>query len=770
MATSVIVVLLVLALGVSAQVGSGVIGFGISLYQDLCCQACHDSLSSLWLTCTTFSNATASSMPGMSGMSNMPGMNMPMATTSPECYASNTPWLQTMAFCIQQHCTADGYPADKQAECFSNQAVGGVRSPTFEQSMPFIAPTIELAANATWLNITSLVNSEVYSSTYGSEGEFRRSEYLHSTYALALYLIVIGGCLVCGVLTQLAAAFPSIHRRLQASRFWPKLREYIFLPGLVGSRRLEPLPGQVGYVPRRTISIFIAIYITLNVVFSAIGFGSFQPNINFKSKGFELCEYVGNRTGILSLVNAGLAILFAGRNNLLIALTGWSLTTFITLHRWVARIATVQAIAHSVVYTIAYWQPGYDGFSAYVAKVAEPFYYWGIIATICFSLAMGVAILPMRINFYETFLALHIVLVAAALAACWYHIVPHFTLAFGYQTWLYICFAFWAFDRTARILRIAMFNHIGGSQATLEAIPESKVMQLTVYPRSMRGFGPGQHTFLYFPGLGMFWQSHPFSVSGWKTRTSPSFKVIAGVAPTGTNKTETKNNSDIVVLSNGVVDQGPMSVSFLIHPHSGITARLQQRLASFTNPTMDITVYTEGPYAGHRAKHLPLLNADTVLCIVGGIGITGVLGYIQEYATALNNADEISQRGTAIMNRTKRFILAWSAREISLIEYVRQKYLDGAAGIESSFWCTDATVSKLPFKKDGRYEVDMTTTGVILGRMHVETLVKSCLEKECRTAVLVCGPGRMADEVTKHVVNGVKDGFTVELIEESFAW
>ncbi|KAJ0352467.1 hypothetical protein COL26b_009179 [Colletotrichum chrysophilum] len=85
--------------------------------------------------------------------------------------------------------------------------------------MPFIAPTIELAANATWLNITSLVNSEVYSSTYGSEGEFRRSEYLHSTYA-----------------------------------------------------------------------IFIAIYITLNVVFSAIGFGSFQPNINFKSKGFELCE------------------------------------------------------------------------------------------------------------------------------------------------------------------------------------------------------------------------------------------------------------------------------------------------------------------------------------------------------------------------------------------------------------------------------------------------------------------------------------------------
>ena len=83
---------------------SGIVGFGISLYQDLCCQSCHDSLSSLYLNCTTFED--------MSDMSDMSDMEMePMGMTSDECYATNTPWLETMAYCIQQNCNADGYSA-----------------------------------------------------------------------------------------------------------------------------------------------------------------------------------------------------------------------------------------------------------------------------------------------------------------------------------------------------------------------------------------------------------------------------------------------------------------------------------------------------------------------------------------------------------------------------------------------------------------------------------------------------------------------------------
>lgn len=122
------------------------------------------------------------------------------------------------------------------------------------------------------------------------------------------------------------------------------------------------------------LSINIGIYIILNIIFSSVSFSSFQPNTAFLSWQFEMCEYVGNRTGTLSLVNTAIAILFAGRNNLLINLTGWSQTTFLALHRWSARVATVQAVAHSIAYTAAYFEPGYAGAAAYAAQAAMPFY------------------------------------------------------------------------------------------------------------------------------------------------------------------------------------------------------------------------------------------------------------------------------------------------------------------------------------------------------------------------------------------------------------
>jgi hypothetical protein len=155
--------------------GNGIIGFGLSLYQDQCCQACYDSLSTLYLTCTTFPSDMSTDM-------DMSGMVM-MGTTSAECYATNSPWLQTMAYCIQSNCDAHGYPADKQATCFSTHAVAGASTPTFQESLPSAAPTVEVEADAMWLNVTSLVNSDTYYSTYGTETEFARSEYIHTRYS-----------------------------------------------------------------------------------------------------------------------------------------------------------------------------------------------------------------------------------------------------------------------------------------------------------------------------------------------------------------------------------------------------------------------------------------------------------------------------------------------------------------------------------------------------------------------------------------------------------
>lgn len=185
---------------------------------------------------------------------------------------------------------------------------------------------------------------------------------------MVLYLIVIGICIGSGILAQTRSAFPGFQKRLHTSTLWAKLQQYIFLPALFGSRRLDPLPGHIGYVPGRTLSIFIGIYIVLNVILSSVSFRNFWPNTWFASKQFEMCEYVGNRTGTLSLVNISIAILFAGRNNILIAVTGWSQTAFLTLHRWAARVAALQAVVHSIAYTLAYFEPGSGGYAAEAAK------------------------------------------------------------------------------------------------------------------------------------------------------------------------------------------------------------------------------------------------------------------------------------------------------------------------------------------------------------------------------------------------------------------
>jgi len=40
------------------------------------------------------------------------------------------------------------------------------------------------------------------------------------------------------------------------------------------------------------------------------------------------------------------------RNNLLMGLTGWHFGTFNNFHRWIARVATLQAVIHSIGYTV----------------------------------------------------------------------------------------------------------------------------------------------------------------------------------------------------------------------------------------------------------------------------------------------------------------------------------------------------------------------------------------------------------------------------------
>lgn len=132
------------------------------------------------------------------------------------------------------------------------------------------------------------------------------------------------------------------------------------------------------------------------------------------------------------------------------------------------------------------------------------------------------------------------------------------------------------------------------------------------------------------------------------------------------------------------------------------------------------------------------------------------------------------------MKKAKRFILAWSARETALIEHVRQNFLlpkDEVDGIEYSFWCTGSSDSAEP-NVDAVHEEIQKDEGVALrlpaqitaGRMDIRSVMRSNVETGQQTTVLVCGPGNMADEATRQVIDCMKDGCKVNLVEESYTW
>lgn len=103
----------------------------------------------------------------------------PMATTSDDCYATNIPWLETLAYCFQQHCVADRTKESQFESRWKALAANGFAVASYQSILPLTVPTAQLEANATWLNTTSLVNEDVYFANHQTLQEFEFQEDMH---------------------------------------------------------------------------------------------------------------------------------------------------------------------------------------------------------------------------------------------------------------------------------------------------------------------------------------------------------------------------------------------------------------------------------------------------------------------------------------------------------------------------------------------------------------------------------------------------------------
>ncbi|KAF3384099.1 Ferric reductase transmembrane component 3, partial [Talaromyces pinophilus] len=741
------VVLLLSLSTTSAAANVGLVGYGRTVFDPLCCYSCLSSLWGLQLSCTR------------------PQLPNQQRGSDPLCHATNQPYLSSLAYCIEIKCAAENVSTNAAKQCWSNVTGDGLAVSTLEDNFPSTPPTSELAYNSISLNETSLVNEHFYQDSRSTIQEYIRGESAHAHYGTILIFAVVGFCCLLGLL--------EIRHQLTSDFSFPRpllsfIRKYITLPALIGTIHLRPIPANLGYIPSRFLSSF------LNVALCVVDYPTSLPNTWYITSHKHLVSLIADRLGVLSFANVALAIMFSGRNTPILFLTGFSRTDVLTLHRWISRIAAVQGIIHVVLYSSSTNQFGDNMFtlSAGISTIGYESNYWdlGVVAAVAIGFIVAFAILSLRKKWYEIFLFIHIAFAIVIMVGLWYHVVWRFNKILGYETWLYIGFAFWGFDRVVRVGRLVACNWKqwmakAHPKAVVELLPGDEFVKVTVWPSVKWKVRPGQHCYLQFPTVGRNpFQSHPFSIISWDEGrpgvTQDMTRLLTKPLQPGADSTMELQNISLNPQSPSILDSTEPSISFIIRPEHGLTRYLHRALLSAgktAGRTRSVPVWIEGPY-GATALDPNFRDADTMVAFAGGIGITSVLGYLKAHLTAAEQ-DLRKELG-------KRFVLVWSAREDSLIQAVSSHFGDltvlGAKGVELRISCTSSG--------EGAHRVDVKE--LLRDEIRNESQrSRNNGSRRRKLCVLSCGPGRMADAVRAAVVGSVgTEGVVVSLAEDAFCW
>lgn len=365
------------------------------------------------------------------------------------------------------------------------------------------------------------------------------------------------------------------------------------------------------------------MFFILNIVLTAVNYESKQPHAWYATKQKEITAYIFYRTGVLAFVSAPLIILFSSRNNILLWMTNWSHSTFLLLHRWVARIFALQVLLHTLLALPLY----------YPAEAKKEYWIWGAVATIAVMILVVGSGLYVRLFAYEFFLISHIVLSIFVLVGCWYHIKLWIGLTWGYETWLYAACAVWFFDRLARVGRVVK---LGPRRAKVTDLGGGYVRVDIVGIRW--GSEPGKHVYAFFPTLNALrpWENHPFSVlqtaslrPSYATSSSDTSNSNAGSDQIDMEKHNGSNHIDIEKHNGSTNRINPTPDPDL---STGLTLLIKKSTGGMTrNLTSHSNLLTllDGPYPNTSTKDV--LRCDRLLLIGGGIGITSLLPYASNH-------------------------------------------------------------------------------------------------------------------------------------------
>jgi hypothetical protein len=146
----------------------GVVGLGRTIFEPLCCYGCLASLWGLTLDCT-----------GRENPKNPIG-------SSPGCHSTNTPYLNSLAYCIQLKCASDNVSLSESETCWNAVAGDGDIVSSLQDNLPVTSPTTQLAYDASSLSQASLVNDQYYEDSRETIQRYVKQETAHALYGYAL--------------------------------------------------------------------------------------------------------------------------------------------------------------------------------------------------------------------------------------------------------------------------------------------------------------------------------------------------------------------------------------------------------------------------------------------------------------------------------------------------------------------------------------------------------------------------------------------------------
>ncbi|KAL2390471.1 hypothetical protein RJ035_001233 [Blastomyces gilchristii] len=493
----------------------------------------------------------------------------------------------------------------------------------------------------------------------------------------------------------------------------------------------------------------------------------------------QIFRYVSDRTGIMSYANLCLLWLFGSRNNPFLWATGWSFATFNLFHRAIARVATIQAIVHSIGYTVLTLQGEFNLYDRYL---------WPVV--VIWSL--------------DRFARL------ARLLSCNIHLRLN-KKSITYSTSVV------SYSEASDIIK-------------LEIIPGSRHLQ----PK------PGHHYYIYQPLRWTGYESHPFTVGSWSAIGNecehlPSSEASDFSSASTAVQSETSTPRAPKRATTSDLTDAKYKLVFWIRPFDGWTKRLRSDCLKSPKQTLTTSFLIEGPYYGPIELH----TFENVILIAGGTGIAAALPHIEEHlrrtetkshhnnkfiapsspcssSTALH-APEISTDPPR--TRTNNISFVWTTRQEAFIHELAARELGPALGrgdITTQFYCTSLqprsksqsiggpTCSRdlqleqdtmddrtaLLSSVDGIYNQAVTygnhghtfPIDIHPRRPDIRNIITRSVQEignrgDCprsvagRTAILVCGPAEMADEARVAVHEVLKKGYRgVEYFEESFGW